>query len=138
MSLRNRTLTKVNDGTTPDEHFHRMKLDVGQIHTFGCIVRVTLPSEKLPLPLSASMAMSWLSVQSSLSHHFLLDSCVFILSESLSSHGDQVLPLWRRRLGEWHIGRCVGGARPPDASVLTGAEVIECCQLFSLLLWHWW
>ena len=54
MDLCNRTPTRVNNGITPDEHFYGMKLDVD---TYTPIVRVTLPSEKLLLPLSASMAM---------------------------------------------------------------------------------
>ena len=47
MYLRNRTPTRANDGITPYERFYGMKPDVGHIRTFGCIVRVTLPSEKL-------------------------------------------------------------------------------------------
>ena len=39
-----------------------MKPDVGHIRTFGCVVRVMLPSEKLPLPMSASMAIFCLMV----------------------------------------------------------------------------
>ena len=47
MYLRNRTPTKANDGMTPYERFYGMKLDVGHIRTFGCVVRVTLPREML-------------------------------------------------------------------------------------------
>jgi hypothetical protein len=38
---------KANEGVTPYECFYRMKPDVGHIRTFGCAVRVTLPSETL-------------------------------------------------------------------------------------------
>jgi len=47
MYLRNRTPTRANEGVTPYERFYGMKPDVGHIRTFGCTVRVTLPSEKL-------------------------------------------------------------------------------------------
>ena len=54
MDLCNRTPMRANDGITPDEHFYGMKPDVD---TYTPIMHVTLPSEKLPLPLSALMAM---------------------------------------------------------------------------------
>ena len=47
MYLRNRTPTAANDGKTPYERFYGMKPDVGHIRTFGCVVKVTLPLEKL-------------------------------------------------------------------------------------------
>ena len=59
MYLCNRTPTRANEGIMPDEHFYRMKPDVG---TYTPIVHITLPSEKLPLPLSASMAIFCLTV----------------------------------------------------------------------------
>ena len=54
MDLCNRTPTRANNSITPDEHFYGMKPDVD---TYTPIVCVTLPSEKLPLPLLALMAM---------------------------------------------------------------------------------
>ena len=36
-----------NDGITPFECFYRMKLDVGHICTFGCIMHIMLPKEML-------------------------------------------------------------------------------------------
>ena len=36
-----------NDGVMPFERFYRMKPDVGHIHTFRCIMHVTLPKEML-------------------------------------------------------------------------------------------
>ena len=59
MYLCNRTPMRANEGITPDEHFYGMKPDVD---TYTPIVRVTLPSEKLPLTLSASMAIFCLTV----------------------------------------------------------------------------
>ena len=47
MCLRNRMPTRANDGITPYECFYGMKPDVRHIRTFGYIVHVTLPSEKL-------------------------------------------------------------------------------------------
>lgn len=47
MYLRNRTPTTANDGRTPYEFFYNMIPDVGHIRTFGCVVRVVLPSETL-------------------------------------------------------------------------------------------
>ena len=68
-------------------------------------------------------------------HYCLLDSCVFILSDSSSSHGDWQLPLWSWGLGEWHIGGCIGG----DAFVLTSIRIIGHCWLSRLCLRHgWW
>ena len=59
MYLCNRTPMRANEGITSDEHFYGMKPDVD---TYTPIVHVTLPSEKLPLPLSASMAIFCLTV----------------------------------------------------------------------------
>ena len=50
MTFINRTPTRANGGITPYERFYRVKPDVGYVRTFGCIVRVTLPSEKLGKP----------------------------------------------------------------------------------------
>ena len=47
MYLRNRTPTAANDGKTPYELFYGMKPNVSHIRPFGCITKVTLPSEKL-------------------------------------------------------------------------------------------
>ena len=47
MYLRNRTPTAANEGKTPYELFYGMKPDVSHIRTFGCVVKVTLPLEKL-------------------------------------------------------------------------------------------
>src|SRR5258706_5322370 len=47
MYLCNRTPTRVTKGVIPYEHFYGMKLDVGHVRTFGCIVCVMLPSKKL-------------------------------------------------------------------------------------------
>ena len=44
MYLRNRT---PNGGKTPYELFYDMISDVSHVHTSGCVVRVTLPAEKL-------------------------------------------------------------------------------------------
>ena len=41
------TSTTANEGKMPYELFHRMKSDVGHMRTFGCVVKVTLPSETL-------------------------------------------------------------------------------------------
>ena len=59
MDLCNRTLMRANDGITLDEHFYGMKPDVD---TYTPIGHVTLPSKKFPLPLSALMAISCLTV----------------------------------------------------------------------------
>ena len=59
MYLCNRTPMRANEGITPDEHFYGMKPDMD---TYTPIVRVTLPSEKLPLTLSALMAIFCLTV----------------------------------------------------------------------------
>ena len=47
MYLQNRTPTTANDSITSFEHFYRMKLDVGHIRTFGCVMHVMLPKEML-------------------------------------------------------------------------------------------
>ena len=47
MSLRNRMPMRANDGITPYEWFYWMKLDMGHICTFQCIMCVMLPSEEL-------------------------------------------------------------------------------------------
>ena len=47
MTFTIRTPTRANRGVMPYERFYGVKPDVGHIRTFGCIVRVTLPSEKL-------------------------------------------------------------------------------------------
>ena len=47
MYLRNRVPMRVNNSITPYEHFYGVKLDMVHIHTFGCIVCITLPSEEL-------------------------------------------------------------------------------------------
>jgi len=47
MYLRNRTPTATNEGRTPYERFYKMKPDVEHIRTFGCVVKVVLPSQTL-------------------------------------------------------------------------------------------
>jgi len=45
--LPNHSLTATNKGRTPYELFYRVKLDVEHIRTFGCVVKVVLPSQTL-------------------------------------------------------------------------------------------
>ena len=45
MYLWNRHQTKANKGVIPYEYFYSTKLDIGHMHTFGCVVQVTLPKE---------------------------------------------------------------------------------------------
>ena len=47
MYLRNRTPTSANKGRMPYQLFYDMIPDVSHIRTFGFIVRVALPAEKL-------------------------------------------------------------------------------------------
>ena len=47
MYLRNRTPTTANEGKTPYELFYKIKPDISPIRTFGCVVKVVLPSELL-------------------------------------------------------------------------------------------
>jgi len=45
--LPNRSPTATNEGRTPYELFYRVKSDVEHIRTFGCMVKVVLPSQTL-------------------------------------------------------------------------------------------
>jgi hypothetical protein len=47
MYLQNHTPMKANDRVMPFECFYNMKPDVSHIHTFGCVMKVVLPSELL-------------------------------------------------------------------------------------------
>jgi len=47
MYLPNCNLTATNEGRTPYELFYRVKSDVEHIRTFGCVVKVVLPSQML-------------------------------------------------------------------------------------------
>jgi len=45
--LPNRSPMATNEGRTPYELFYRVKSDVEHIRTFGCMVKVVLPSQTL-------------------------------------------------------------------------------------------
>ena len=47
MHLRNRSPTMANDGRTPFDLYYHIKPNVSYIRPFGCITKVTLPSENL-------------------------------------------------------------------------------------------